>query len=232
MPVSKTVSIPEDLGRWCDWRTYHSRRGIIDVSRKFQRKILGCAGLLIGCHSIPWPSVSRLRVTSHVLWQHLHTSYPSRVHKSVDSNLAAAREVLRVVDELLMNMVYEGQGSPNKQIGPTSLSNLQGRPILKAPPTSRSSDLPCFLFHKVVHTWERGLDHFHHRDTNGCFPFSPFDQTKVSDSSEMERVVQIICEYNIMLVCESMEACISVCMCTKSSIHCSSHLIPSTARSA
>jgi hypothetical protein len=30
-----------------------------------------------------------------------------------------------------------------------------------------------------------------------------------------------------MLVCESMEACISICMCAKSSIHCSSHPIPS-----
>jgi hypothetical protein len=49
----------------------------------------------------------------------------------------------------LRNMVYVGQGSPNKQISPTSLSTLQGRPILKAHPTSRSSDLPCFLFHKV-----------------------------------------------------------------------------------
>jgi hypothetical protein len=35
-----------------------------------------------------------------------------------------------------------------------------------------------------------------------------------------------------MLVCESMEACISVCMCAKSSIRRSSHLIPSTMRSA
>jgi hypothetical protein len=26
---------------------------ILDASRKFHRKILGCAGLLIGCHSIP-----------------------------------------------------------------------------------------------------------------------------------------------------------------------------------
>jgi hypothetical protein len=45
--VSKTVSIPEDLGRRCDWRTCHSRRGIIDASRKFRQKILDCAGLLI-----------------------------------------------------------------------------------------------------------------------------------------------------------------------------------------
>jgi hypothetical protein len=26
---------------------------ILDASRKFHRKFLGCAGLLIGCHSIP-----------------------------------------------------------------------------------------------------------------------------------------------------------------------------------
>jgi hypothetical protein len=47
--VSKTVSIPQNLGHRRDWRTYHSRRGILDASRK----ILGYAGLLIGCHSIP-----------------------------------------------------------------------------------------------------------------------------------------------------------------------------------
>jgi hypothetical protein len=33
-----------------------------------------------------------------------------------------------------------------------------------------------------------------------------------------------------MLVCESMEACISICTCAKSSIYRSSHLIPSTVR--
>jgi hypothetical protein len=55
--VSKTVSIPEDLGHRCDWRTCHNRRDILDASRKFRRKILNCAGLLIGCHSIPRPSV-------------------------------------------------------------------------------------------------------------------------------------------------------------------------------
>jgi hypothetical protein len=47
--VSKTVSIPEDLGHQCDWGTCCSRRGILDASRKFYRKILGCARLLIGC---------------------------------------------------------------------------------------------------------------------------------------------------------------------------------------
>jgi hypothetical protein len=56
--MRKTVSIPEDLGHRCDWRTCHSRRGILGASRKFRPKILGCAGLLIGCHSIMWPSVS------------------------------------------------------------------------------------------------------------------------------------------------------------------------------
>jgi hypothetical protein len=45
--VSKTVSIPEDLGHWGNWRTCHSRRGILDASRKFRRKILSCARLLI-----------------------------------------------------------------------------------------------------------------------------------------------------------------------------------------
>jgi hypothetical protein len=54
--MSKTVSIPEDLGHWCDWRTCRNRRGILDASRKFHRKILSCAGLLIGCHSIPLQS--------------------------------------------------------------------------------------------------------------------------------------------------------------------------------
>jgi hypothetical protein len=41
--VSKTISIPEDLGHRCDWRTCRSRRGFLDASRK----ILGCAGLLV-----------------------------------------------------------------------------------------------------------------------------------------------------------------------------------------
>jgi hypothetical protein len=34
--VSKTISIPKDLGCQCDWRTCHSRRGILDASRKFR----------------------------------------------------------------------------------------------------------------------------------------------------------------------------------------------------
>jgi hypothetical protein len=54
--VSKTVSIPEDLRCCHDWSTYRSRHGIRDASRKFCRKILSCAGLLIGCHSIPLES--------------------------------------------------------------------------------------------------------------------------------------------------------------------------------
>jgi hypothetical protein len=99
--VSKTVSIPEDLGHRCDWRTCRSRRGILDALRK----ILGRAGILIECQSISWPSVSRLRVTSHVLWQHLHAPHHCRARVSVDSNLAIACEVLGVVDELLMNPV-------------------------------------------------------------------------------------------------------------------------------
>jgi hypothetical protein len=44
-------------------------------------------------------------VTSHVLWQNLYASYPSRARKSLDFNLVAAREVLGVVDELLMNLI-------------------------------------------------------------------------------------------------------------------------------
>jgi hypothetical protein len=44
-------------------------------------------------------------MTSHVLWQDLYAYYPSQAHKSVDLNLAAAREVLGVVDELLMNPI-------------------------------------------------------------------------------------------------------------------------------
>jgi hypothetical protein len=56
--VSKTVSIPEDLGRRCDWGTSCSRCGILDALRKFRRKILGYTRLLIGCHRIPRPSVS------------------------------------------------------------------------------------------------------------------------------------------------------------------------------
>jgi hypothetical protein len=66
--LSKTISVPKDLGHRCVWRTCHSRCDILYVLRKFCRKVLGCARLLIGCHSILRPSVSRLRVMSHVLW--------------------------------------------------------------------------------------------------------------------------------------------------------------------
>jgi hypothetical protein len=45
--VSKTVSISKDLGHRRDWRTCRSRHSILDVSRKFWQKNLGCAGLLI-----------------------------------------------------------------------------------------------------------------------------------------------------------------------------------------
>jgi hypothetical protein len=45
--MNKTVSIPEDLGRRCDWRTCHSRHDILDALRKFHRRILSCTGLLI-----------------------------------------------------------------------------------------------------------------------------------------------------------------------------------------
>jgi hypothetical protein len=113
---SKTISIPEDLSHRCNWRTCRSRRGILDASRKFRRKILGCVGLLIECHSILWPSVSRLRATSHVLWQDLYTSFPSRAQESVDLNLAAACEVLGVVDELLMNPANFHVGDPSHLI--------------------------------------------------------------------------------------------------------------------
>jgi hypothetical protein len=51
--VSKTVSISEDLSHRHDWRTCHSSCGIVDMTRKFRQKILGCAKLLIECHSIP-----------------------------------------------------------------------------------------------------------------------------------------------------------------------------------
>jgi hypothetical protein len=45
--MSRTISILEDLGHRCDWRTCHSRRGILDALKKFHKKILGCDGLLI-----------------------------------------------------------------------------------------------------------------------------------------------------------------------------------------
>jgi hypothetical protein len=55
-------------------------------------------------------------VTFHVLWQHLHTSYHSLACELVDSNLAAAGEVLGVVDELLMNPVNFHVDDPSRLI--------------------------------------------------------------------------------------------------------------------
>jgi hypothetical protein len=40
----------------CDWGSCHNRSGSLEASRKFHTKILGCAGLFIGCHSIPLQS--------------------------------------------------------------------------------------------------------------------------------------------------------------------------------
>jgi hypothetical protein len=50
--VSKTVSIPEDLGCQCDWRTCHSSCGIIDAPCGFRWEIFSCTGLLVGCLGI------------------------------------------------------------------------------------------------------------------------------------------------------------------------------------
>jgi hypothetical protein len=118
--MSKTTSIPEDLCHRCDWRTCCNRHGILDASRRFHRKILDCARLLIGCHSILQPSVSQLRVTSHVLWQDLYASYPSQAHESMDSNLAVAREVLAVLDELLKNPINIHVDDPSHLINSCS----------------------------------------------------------------------------------------------------------------
>jgi hypothetical protein len=114
--ASKKISILEDLGHQRYWRTCCIRRGILEALRKFRQKIIGCVRLLIGCHSILQHSISRLRVTSHVLWQRLHASYPSQVRVSMDSNLAATREVLGVVDELLMNPVNFDVDDPSLSI--------------------------------------------------------------------------------------------------------------------
>jgi hypothetical protein len=51
-----------------------------------------------------------------VLWQHLHTSYHSLACELVDLNLAAAGEVLGVVDELLMNPVNFHVDDPSRLI--------------------------------------------------------------------------------------------------------------------
>jgi hypothetical protein len=101
-----TVSIPEDLACRCDWRTCHSWCGILDALSGFRWEILGCTGLLVRCHGILLGSfVLWLRATPHVLWYYLHTSYLPRAWVSMDSNLAAACEVLGVVDELLTNPI-------------------------------------------------------------------------------------------------------------------------------
>jgi hypothetical protein len=63
-----------------------------------------------------------------MLWQHLYASYPSRAHKSVDSNLVAAREVLRVVDELLMNLVDFHVDDPSRHINAHSDRPQEGLP--------------------------------------------------------------------------------------------------------
>jgi hypothetical protein len=104
--VSKTLSISEDLDCRCDWRTCHSWCGILDTPSGFRWEILSYTGLLVGCHGILLGSfVLWLRETPHVLWYYLHASYLPPAWVSVDSNLAAACEVLRVVDELLMNSI-------------------------------------------------------------------------------------------------------------------------------
>jgi hypothetical protein len=51
-----------------------------------------------------------------VLWQDLYAPYPSQARESVGSNLAAAREVLGVVDELLMNPVNFHVDDPSRLI--------------------------------------------------------------------------------------------------------------------
>jgi hypothetical protein len=50
--VSKTISIPEDLGCRCNWRTYRSWCGILDTSSGFHWEIFGYTRLLVGCHGI------------------------------------------------------------------------------------------------------------------------------------------------------------------------------------
>jgi hypothetical protein len=76
------------------------------VPSGFHYEILGCTGLLVECRGILFGSfVSWLRVTPHVLWYYLHASYLPRDWVMVDSNLAAACDVLGVVDELLVNPI-------------------------------------------------------------------------------------------------------------------------------
>jgi hypothetical protein len=51
-----------------------------------------------------------------VLWQDHYASYPSQARKLMDSNLAVEREVLGVVDELLMNPVNFLVDDPSRLI--------------------------------------------------------------------------------------------------------------------
>jgi hypothetical protein len=51
--VSKTISIPEDLGRRCDCRTCRNRRGILDASIKFGEKFSIALGFLPGVLAFP-----------------------------------------------------------------------------------------------------------------------------------------------------------------------------------
>jgi hypothetical protein len=46
--VSKTVSIAEDLGRRCDWKTCHCGCCILDASRKIIEKFSAALGFLSG----------------------------------------------------------------------------------------------------------------------------------------------------------------------------------------
>jgi hypothetical protein len=75
--MSKTVSIPKDLSCQCNWRTCRSRCSILDTSRKFHRKILGGARLLIGVIAF----LSSVIVT--MTW--LHCSAPLGLNVNVSS---------------------------------------------------------------------------------------------------------------------------------------------------
>jgi hypothetical protein len=51
--MSKTVSIPLKINFPVRLEILSQSGGILDLLRKCRREIHGCAGLLIGCHSIP-----------------------------------------------------------------------------------------------------------------------------------------------------------------------------------
>jgi hypothetical protein len=74
----------------------------VDFTEKFSAALGSLSGVMA---SFFGPFVSRLRATPHVLWYYLHTSYLPRAWMSMDLNLIVACEVLRVVDELLMNPI-------------------------------------------------------------------------------------------------------------------------------